>query len=69
MIPFLFPFSRGLLFPLVALDKINDFFVLIFLIYPVILFERYGIQCHNLYDLLNNLLPRLHIFTYNLKNL
>ena len=24
MIPFLFPFSRGLLFPLVALDKIYD---------------------------------------------
>ena len=23
MIPFLFPFSRGLLFPLVALDKIS----------------------------------------------
>ena len=24
MIPFLFPFSRGLLFPLVALDKISQ---------------------------------------------
>ena len=24
MIPFLFPFSRGVLFPLVALDKIYD---------------------------------------------
>ena len=30
MIPFLFPFSRGLLFPLVALDKINhNFFLLL----------------------------------------
>ena len=32
MIPFLFPFSRGLLFPLVALDKTTNFafFILIF---------------------------------------
>ena len=29
MIPFLFPFSRGLLFPLVALDKIYFFFLIL----------------------------------------